>query len=295
MARPDAIELVTAASEGALSREIGEALVDAVGGQPFYLQVLGDELLRDGPPFDRDAVKHTLQRTLFSRTGRLGLYFERLHSGLVGRSGHAAAVLGALAASAEGSRLSDLARAVGAPTGDTARYLERLGDAVSKESGRWRLVDAAFRLWLAWREPHGTVVPMTVLGDEAEKATAAALASMGFDLVYQSRASRGAFDLLATRGAALLGVQVKRARLPLAIPREAWLRMEAEASRFGWRWVVAAVQDGGVTFLAPGLARVQRTARLDASATIPNLLAWLDASDETSPGGQSGSSGSAHS
>ncbi len=33
---------------------------------------------------------------------------------------------------------------------------------------------------------------MTVVGDEAEKTVARHLARLGFDLVYQSRASRGA-------------------------------------------------------------------------------------------------------
>ena len=47
---------------------------------------------------------------------------------------------------------------------------------------------------------------MTIVGDEAEQAVAAFLAGLGFDLVYQSRASRGAFDLLA-RDAQLPEVQ----------------------------------------------------------------------------------------
>ena len=41
---------------------------------------------------------------------------------------------------------------------------------------------------------------MSVVGDVAEQAVARFLAALGFDLVYQSRASRGAFDILALRG-----------------------------------------------------------------------------------------------
>ncbi len=122
-------------------------------------------------------------------------------------------------------------------------------------------------------------MPMATLGDEAEQRIAAELAAMGFDLVYQSRASRGAFDLLATRGGTQLGVQVKRSKLPLRFTLAAWNRMEAEAKRFGWRWVVGAVEPPpgeAVAVLDPAKARMGREVRLGTEATIPNLLAWAD-------------------
>src|SRR5207249_3001427 len=103
---------------------------------------------------------------------------------------------------------------------------------------------------------------------------------MGFDLVYQSRASRGAFDLLATRGSRQLGIQVKRASLPLSFDAASWARMVAEGERFGWRWVIAAVTGDGPVLLDPARARKGRGVRLDETAAIPNLLAWL----ETAPG-----------
>lgn len=98
---------------------------------------------------------------------------------------------------------------------------------------------------------------MGILGDEGEREVAARLAAMGFDLVYQSRASRGAFDLLATRGAAQLGVQVKRSPLPLRFTRARWIRMEAEAARLGWVWVVAAEDpgEGGSSSIRPRRGR----------------------------------------
>jgi len=65
-------------------------------------------------------------------------------------------------------------------------------DAVVRGSdGRYRLADPVFGLWLSWRQPGGTVVPMQVIDDEAEQQVAQHLARMGFDLVYPSRASRG--------------------------------------------------------------------------------------------------------
>src|ERR1051325_5944875 len=75
----------------------------------------------------------------------------------------------------------------------------------------------------------------------------------------------------------LARVQVKRSALPLHFPAAAWKRMEAEARRLGWLWIVAAASpDGIVTFLDPARGRRRKGVGLSASATIVNLLAWVD-------------------
>ncbi|HVV83033.1 MAG TPA: hypothetical protein VHE35_08125 [Kofleriaceae bacterium] len=221
-----------------------------------------------------------MQDVLFSRTGRLGLYLQLGFDRAVGRSQHLAAALDALA---EGPlRMTDVARRLGVGTADTARYLERLGDLVRRQpDGMFALEDPVLGLWLRWRRPGGSAVPMTVIGDAAEREVASHLARLGFDLVYQSRASRGAFDLLATRGARQLGLQVKRSDLPLRFDRAAWQRMGADARRLGWRWAIAAVgSDGTVRFLDPAAARRGKELRLTEAAIIDNLTAWLDRRDE---------------
>src|SRR6185436_8630162 len=151
-------------------------------------------------------------------------------------------------------------------------------DAVQRtKDGRYELDDATFGLWLRWRLPGGSVVPMAVLGEDAERMVAEHLARCGFELVYQSRASRGAFDLLATRGASQLGVQVKRADLPVRFSRAEWSRMEADAKRFGWRWTIAVVSpQDEVTLLDPAHAGRGRAVRLDEGATVDNIVAWVD-------------------
>jgi Holliday junction resolvase len=132
-------------------------------------------------------------------------------------------------------------------------------------------------LWLRWRRPGGSVVPMSIIGDAAEREVAGLLARMGFDLVYQSRASRGSFDLLATRAATQLGVQVKRSPLPLRFSRTAWNRMAADARRLGWRWTVASVTpEGEVRFLDPSKVRRGKELRLGESAAIENVVEWVD-------------------
>lgn len=288
--------LLTNAPEGRRIRpDLAERAVDLLGGHPFYLQLFGETLTAQPPPYDEGSLKEAVQELLFSRSGRLALYFENEFDRLVGRSTYLAATLSALS---EGPlRLGQLARATHAQTGATVRSLERLGDAVvHDESGEYRLADATFGLWLRWRRPGGTVVPMKVVGDEAEQAAAEYLALTGFELVYQSRASRGAFDLLATRGPHQLGVQVKRSPLPVRFTAPEWARMVAEGKRLNWHWIVAAVtpppegkplpprpprrpQIFGERVIMLDPRKVRSTGkgvRLGEPAAIDNLLLWLD-------------------
>jgi len=227
-----------------IPRAIAERAVAALGGHPFY--------------------------------GRLALYLQLAFDRAVGRSTYLAATLEAL--SDGPARVTDVAARIHAGTGDTVRYLERLGDLVRKrEDGTYALEDPVFALWLRWRRPGGTVVPMTVLGDAAERDVAIHLSNLGFELVYASRASRGAFDLLAIRGAVQLAIQVKRSALPVAFKPAEWQRMVADARRFGWRWTIAAVDaEGAIHFLDPAKARRTKGVRLGAGAAIDNLVAWID-------------------
>jgi AAA+ ATPase superfamily predicted ATPase len=255
---------------------VATAAVEVMGGHPFYLQLLGETLTRQPRSPDLTDLKVSIQELVFSPVGRLGLHFENEFQRLVGRATLLAATLEALA---DGPiALTAVASRIGAASGATASYLGRLGDAVRRrDDGRYELSDPTFGLWLRWRQPGGTVIPMKLIGDAAEQAVAGTLAAMGFDLVYQSRASRGAFDLLALRGATQLGVQVRRRSLPLRFTRAEWSRMEAEAERLGWRWVVAAVDPAGpIAVLDPARAIEGREVRLDAAASIPNLLRWID-------------------
>jgi len=283
--RAEALSLLQEHSppECPIGAEVSARAVDVLGGHPFYLQLVGEALTVRRREPNLDDLKAALQELVFSRLGRLGLYFENEYHRLVGQAASLAATLGALA---DGPiRLTDIAARIGAASGTTVRYLERLGDAVRRrEDGLYELSDPVFAHWLRWRQPGGTVVPMTLVGDEAERTVAAGLASMGFDLVYQSRTSRGAFDLLAIRGGTQLGVQVKRSAPPLRFSRTAWSRMEADSARFGWAWVVAAVdRRGEMTILDPSRARRGREVRLGEAAAIENLLLWLDRPRQAEP------------
>lgn len=278
-ARADAVALLVEASprERRIPTRLAERIVDIVGGHPFYLQMVGEALVSEPPPYDEQTLKPVLQGLLFSRTGRLSLYFHNEYARLVGQASTLAATLQAIATQGP-VRLTDVAKAIGASTASTARYIERLDDAVRRDDdGRYRVSDALFGTWIRWRAPGGTVVPMSIVGDEAEQQVARYLAELGFDLVYQSRGSRGAFDLLALRGPDQLGLQVKRSPLPLRFGKREWNRMEADARRWGWHWAIVSVSsDEQVRVLDPGRARKARQVRLGEDAAVDNLLRWID-------------------
>jgi AAA+ ATPase superfamily predicted ATPase len=276
-AEADAIALLVddAPPGRAIPPAVARRAVALFGGHPFYLQLLGEALTAQPGAIDEPALKQAVGDLLFSSTGRLALYFTAEYQRLVGRSASLAAVLAALAPGP--LRLGELATAIRAATGAAAAYVGRLGDAVVRDGDHHRIADPVFARWLAWRAPGGAAVPMATIGDEAERRVADELARLGFDLVYQSRASRGAFDLLATRGTAQLGVQVKRTKLPASVAAAAWKRMRAESARLGWDFVVAAVTpDDVVHFLDPARIGAGGAPRLRATAAIDNLLAWLD-------------------
>jgi AAA+ ATPase superfamily predicted ATPase len=277
--RNAAIELLRRAgdTESVISHDIAEKAVGIIGGHPFYLQLLGETLMQDlRAPTEVD-LKDALQSLLFSPYGRLALFFENEMQRLVGRSTFLAATLDALASGP--MTLTEVASRIRTSTGATVGYLERLKDAVTRTADqRYALADPTFSLWLRWKRPgEGTLVPTSVIGDAAEQAVAQLLAAMGFDLVYQSRASRGAFDLLATRGGMQLGIQVKRSPLPLRFTKSEWARLQAEASRLHWQWVLAAEgADGSICVLDPAQATKGREVRVGRDAVIENLLLWLD-------------------
>jgi AAA+ ATPase superfamily predicted ATPase/Holliday junction resolvase len=274
MARADAEELLRRAAP--LPREVVTLAVDVLGGHPFYLQLFGEQLVRHAQPWDLALARQVFSELLFTRTGLLSLYFAREFDRLVGTASTLGATLEALA---DGPlRTNELARRTRANSGAMVRYLERLGDAVVRdEQLRWRLADPVFALWLRWRQPGGAVVPMSVVGDDAEREVAQGLAELGFELVYQSRASRGAFDLLGVRAGVQVGIQVKRTSLPARFSGAAWARLHSDAQRLGWRALVAVVTpEHRVHFFDPARARLGKTAGLRERAALKNVLAWLD-------------------
>jgi len=260
----------------AISAAVAKQAVEIFGGHPFYLQLFGEVLTAGEPPYDAGLVRQVYSELLFTRTGRLSLYFAQEFDRLVSNAATLAATLEALA---DGPlRTMEIARRTHASSGAAVRYLERLGDAVVRDAEqRWSLADPVFGMWLRWRQPGGTVVPMSVVGDEAELEIARKLSVLGFELVYQSRASRGAFDLLGIRAGVQVGLQVKRSTLPVRFSKSAWARLSSDARRLGWRWLVAVVTPASqVWFFDPAAARIGTSVMLQERRAIDNVLQWLE-------------------
>ncbi len=143
---------------------------------------------------------------------------------------------------------------------------------------------ARVAVWLQLPEQlaEARALRLAVALDEFQELAALESVRKGFDPFALMRSqwqkhTRGAFDLLATRGATQLGVQVKRSELPLRFSKVAWSRMAAEAERLGWHWVVVAVSvTGAIVVLDPDRASDGREVRLGEEAAIDNLVLWLD-------------------
>ncbi|MFT3709060.1 MAG: AAA family ATPase [Archangium sp.] len=271
----DAVELLM--DSASVSRELAVLAFHTLGGNPFYLQLLGEQLSALPRPSDERALKEAISRLLFHRTGRLAMFFEAELTRVVGRSSTFLAILEQLARGP--ARPVDLQKVLRLSSSTVVNYLARLGDVITaREDGQWEITDRVMAMWLAWRAPGGAAVPMTVIGDEGERAVSKTLAELGFELVYQSKASRGAFDLLAIRAGATIGVQVKRSSMPLYFKASEWKRLEGEAKRLSWLPIVAAcAADGTVTFLdAAKKRRSTKGVSLGPAAAIDNLLVWVD-------------------
>jgi AAA+ ATPase superfamily predicted ATPase len=88
--REDAVALlIDSATPGRkVSRALAERAVDTLGGNPFYLQLLGEQLAAIAPPLDEAALKEAVSRLVFHRTGRLALFFESWRAWWVARRRH---------------------------------------------------------------------------------------------------------------------------------------------------------------------------------------------------------------
>jgi AAA+ ATPase superfamily predicted ATPase/Holliday junction resolvase len=224
-----------------------EKIVDILGGNPFYLQVVGEELCKK-EQIDEQTVKCVLQELLFNRTGRLSIYFQNLFERVVSKSSMLESVLLCLS---EPKNLTEIAKQLGMPTGTANAIVGRLlkEDVIVKtDDKQYLILDKAFALWLKSNTEVRNVLPPLVLGDETEKLIARALAQTGFTLVYQSKASRGAFDLLAIANTTFIGIQCKRAILPYYLPIKDYDNMDFWAKKLSWIPLLALEIAGKIRF-----------------------------------------------
>jgi len=125
-------------------------------------------------------------------------------------------------------------------------------DVVLKRDACYCLSDPCYALWLkAARGPVSSVAAPLILGEASEQSVAREVARQGVGLVYQSRASRGAFDLLAVYQTHQIGVQVKRIKkFPAYVSEREIGRMRRDAHTLGWHAVLAFDLDDEISLHA---------------------------------------------
>ncbi|MBI4602521.1 MAG: AAA family ATPase [Planctomycetes bacterium] len=217
---------------------------ELLGRTPFYLQILASELANvPRTLIDEEDLKRALQALLFDPHGRLSLYLEGVFRQIVGRSTHLEQMLQAFSVP---STPSEAAWKLGTTTAVVSTHLRRLRyeDVLERsEDGKYAVADPMFALWLRSRPDEPRAFAPYLLGDATERRVVETLGRIGFRLVYQSRASRGAFDLLALHEEMQLGIQCRRTRLPHYVGKEEYHRMASEARRL--RWVPLLALDDG--------------------------------------------------
>lgn len=275
----DAREMLSVLSEKSgrpIPDDLIERILHIVGTNPFYLQVMGEELCKPHQEISEDGLKVVLQETLFDATGRLNLYFQQLYQGVVGKSASMERVLLNLT---EEKTVTELGKVLRVAPGTANSWLERClrEDVVSKRGMKYFIPDPCFRKWLASKTDLGRILPPLVVGDETEKRVAHTLGKQGFRLVYQSRASRGAFDLLAILNSTEIGIQCKRTRLPYYLKGEEYALMRHWADRMGWIPVLALDVDEQIRFYSlDNLAPTDGSVRIDETTpALGSLLALL--------------------
>jgi len=278
--REDAIFLLqtlSAEEDKEIPFSLCEKIVSILGGNPFYLQVAGEELRKE-EQIDENAFKIVLQELLFNRTGRLSIYFQNLFERVVSKS---STLESALLCLSEPKNLTKIAKELEIPTGTANAIVGRLlkEDVIVKTDDKQYLVpDKAFALWLKNNTEFRNVLPPLVLGNETEKLIARTLAQTGFTLVYQSKASRGAFDLLAIANTTFIGIQYKKATLPYYLPIKEYERMDFWAKRLSWIPLLALDISGKIRFYSIYSIqhKTEKYYRIDEETSqVENLLTLL--------------------
>lgn len=283
--RPDSTRMVREAL--ALDRRAAEGptvsqILDILGDHPFYVRAVLQEataaLTRAGGGLSgiEGAMREALEAALFDASGRLHLFMEQCYRNVVGDSSTLESVLRGFV---EPARITDVATSLHMRSGAVSTAVRTLlaeDVLVRLDDGRYGFADRTLALWLKHQVDFRQAMPPLLIGTESERVVAQRLAADGFRGVYQSRASRGSFDLLAIHDARVLGLQVKTASLPCQMRAKEMTRLREEARRLGFRPVLALVVAGEVRFY--DLHRARRKGGLRIRNETPfesTLLALL--------------------
>jgi Holliday junction resolvase len=244
---------------------------------------MGEELCQATTEQDiaPDTFKAVVQETLFQPAGRLYLYFAGHYERVIGK---AVTLERVLASVAQGHHtLSEIARDLRRGANEVSSWIGRLvkNDVLIRTEAGYEFSDPVFGAWIQGvKSPYKTIIGPYLIGDEAERTVAQRLGEEGFHLVYQSRASRGVFDLLAILDPFQVGLQVRQIQhLPYYLPQEDYDGMRFWAQRLDWLPILCLVQGPGAAisyYRLTDLAKVDGSYRVDdGTPGQRNLLTLL--------------------
>jgi len=261
-----------------MEEEMLSELIQLTNGHPFYLQVLGEELCKASPEREikRNIYKIVLQQTLFESAGRLSLYFAGQYAKHIKTSTSLEKTLASI--SSGYVRVSEIARDLGQLTGHISSFIGRLVemDILVKVDDTYQFRDPVFGLWIKGTKSHlKSVIGPYTLGDQVEKAIADKLAKEGFSLVYQSKASRGVFDLLAILNSFMIGLQVKKiTKFPFYLSKDEFAKMRSWGERLNWLPILCVYIDDNYIRFFPlkALSDVGKSMRANKTDGTEHLL-----------------------
>jgi Holliday junction resolvase len=254
----------------ALPQSRKEALIQLTNGHPFYLQILGEEICKNSlrKKVPAAAFKESIQNTLFNSTGRLFLYFQDLFAKCTRNSTSAERILVAIANGNQSN--AEIAGALHQSTGEAGSLILRLLslDVIVKENKRYFFRDPVFARWVQGaRSFWKTKMTPVLVGTAAEKAVAEKLSAEGFSAIYQSKASRGAFDLLAIFNSYKVGLQIKvAASFPFYVRAEEIAKMIFWGQKLKWTPMLCLYQKAAQQvcyFLLDNLKKTGKSYRVD--------------------------------
>ncbi|MBI4606419.1 MAG: ATP-binding protein [Planctomycetes bacterium] len=229
-------------------------ILDLVGDHPFYVRVVAGEAAAALPGGRvtlhvlEHAMKEALESSLLEENGRLSLFMEQRYRAVTGESSTLESVLRGFV---DPARISEVSEKLHVRTGAVSSAVKTLlgEDVLEKHAdGSYGFTDPAFALWLKHRVDFRLAMPPLLVGTDSEQAVARRLAADGFRGVYQSRASRGAFDLLAVHDTRVIGLQVKTGAPPFELRAQEKARLLEDARRLGFVPALALVRGDAVRF-----------------------------------------------
>jgi Holliday junction resolvase len=242
--------LLQEASYKLQSEQLMNYILDLTEGQPYCIRELLDATTRytaKNTVMTHEDIKHGIQDSFFGEFGRLRMHFEEYFQDCVDTYKEGRDVMISLAS---GNRTAqEIADDLQIPINEVNHHLERLERFYFIKNvniDKYKYYDKVFEFWVCGaKSRYKSIAGPYLVGAEAERKLALFLLEHGIDLIYQSYASRGAFDLLMEFSQSSIAVQVKKVeRFYYFFDKSIYNRMVNYVEKYGRRLGVICLYNG---------------------------------------------------